>query len=167
MSEPGLHSVLGDPEEKLSRGNTSMSDRYSRQILFDGIGAAGQAKLGHSRVTVVGCGALGSVSAEILARAGIGHLEIIDRDFVEFSNLQWRLDIAGKQNHCCSACLAQQSSCLVVKRGPWDATEKKPSSGPADVFTCCGHENTGFLCLISPPFAHHGQLCGVRGRQVG
>lgn len=65
-----------------------MTERYSRQILFGGIGVAGQEKLGSSRVTVVGCGALGSVSSEILARAGIGHLKIIDRDFVEVSNLQ-------------------------------------------------------------------------------
>ena len=65
-----------------------MHDRYSRQVLFSGIGPKGQAAIGGARVTVVGCGALGSVSSEMLARAGVGRLRIIDRDFVEWSNLQ-------------------------------------------------------------------------------
>ena len=63
-------------------------DRYSRQILFDGIGEAGQRRLGDARVVVIGCGALGTVIANNLARAGIGHLTVVDRDFVEESNLQ-------------------------------------------------------------------------------
>jgi len=61
--------------------------RYSRQVLFDEIGREGQARLAASRVLLVGCGALGSAHAEMLARAGVGKLRIIDRDFVEFSNL--------------------------------------------------------------------------------
>ena len=65
-----------------------MSERYSRQILFSGIGAEGQRKLLQSRVLIVGCGALGSAQAESLARAGVGTLRIADRDFVEASNLQ-------------------------------------------------------------------------------
>ena len=65
-----------------------MSERYSRQILFSGIGKEGQARLLRSRVLIVGCGALGSAQAESLARAGIGNLRIVDRDFVETSNLQ-------------------------------------------------------------------------------
>jgi adenylyltransferase/sulfurtransferase len=63
-------------------------ERYSRQILFAGIGRAGQARLAAARVLIVGCGALGSSQAEALARAGVGHLRIVDRDFVEESNLQ-------------------------------------------------------------------------------
>lgn len=63
-------------------------ERYSRQILFAGIGAEGQRRLGESRALVVGCGALGSAQVEILARAGVGRLRIVDRDFVEESNLQ-------------------------------------------------------------------------------
>jgi len=62
--------------------------RYSRQIRFAPIGEEGQRKLASSRVVLVGCGALGSVAAEILARGGVGHLRIVDRDFVELSNLQ-------------------------------------------------------------------------------
>jgi adenylyltransferase/sulfurtransferase len=63
-------------------------DRYSRQILFDGIGREGQGRLLSSRAAIIGCGALGSAQAEALARAGIGRLRLVDRDFVEFSNLQ-------------------------------------------------------------------------------
>ena len=65
-----------------------MNDRYSRQILFSPIGSSGQKVLGQARVVIVGCGALGSVAAEQLVRAGVGSLKLIDRDFVEWSNLQ-------------------------------------------------------------------------------
>jgi adenylyltransferase/sulfurtransferase len=65
-----------------------MNERYSRQILFREIGASGQEKLLASRVLLVGCGALGASHAEMLARAGVGYLRIVDRDFVEFTNLQ-------------------------------------------------------------------------------
>src|SRR2546430_16520167 len=68
--------------------NNSQNERYSRQILFGGIGGEGQSRLLNSRALIIGCGALGSAQAEALARAGIGKLRIIDRDFVEFSNLQ-------------------------------------------------------------------------------
>ena len=65
-----------------------MNERYSRQVLFPAIGRGGQEKLLSSRVLIVGCGALGASHAEMLARAGVGKLRIVDRDFVEFSNLQ-------------------------------------------------------------------------------
>lgn len=65
-----------------------MNERYSRQILFREIGKAGQERLLASRVLLVGCGALGAAHAEMLARAGVGSLRIVDRDFVEFTNLQ-------------------------------------------------------------------------------
>jgi molybdopterin-synthase adenylyltransferase len=63
-------------------------ERYSRQILFRGIGSKGQRKLANARVAMVGCGATGSALAGLLARAGVGTLRIIDRDYVEPSNLQ-------------------------------------------------------------------------------
>jgi molybdopterin/thiamine biosynthesis adenylyltransferase len=66
-------------------------DRYSRQARFWGIGAEGQARLAAGRVLVVGCGALGSSVIDLLARAGVGHLVVVDRDFVELSNLQRQL----------------------------------------------------------------------------
>ncbi|HEV3036330.1 MAG TPA: ThiF family adenylyltransferase [Candidatus Angelobacter sp.] len=62
--------------------------RYSRQILFSGIKPEGQKKLSAARVTIVGCGATGSCVANLLGRAGVGRLRIIDRDYVEPSNLQ-------------------------------------------------------------------------------
>jgi len=65
-----------------------MNERYSRQILFPEIRKAGQEKLLNSRVLLLGCGALGASQAEMLARAGVGRLRIVDRDFVEFTNLQ-------------------------------------------------------------------------------
>ena len=67
---------------------TGPEERYSRQTLFAGIGAEGQARLGQARVAVVGVGATGAATASLLARAGVGHLTLIDRDFVEPSNLQ-------------------------------------------------------------------------------
>ncbi|HEV7551409.1 MAG TPA: ThiF family adenylyltransferase [Candidatus Angelobacter sp.] len=63
-------------------------DRYSRQVLFPGIGSEGQARLSQGRVAIVGCGATGACVSGLLARAGVGHLVIIDRDYVESSNLQ-------------------------------------------------------------------------------
>lgn len=63
-------------------------ERYSRQILFRGIGVEGQARLGRSRIAIVGCGATGAALSASLARAGVGTLRIIDRDYVEPSNLQ-------------------------------------------------------------------------------
>src|SRR3954447_25313164 len=66
----------------------SGGSRYSRQSRFAPMGEAGQRKIREASVAVVGCGALGSVEAEILARAGVGRLRLIDRDFVEASNLQ-------------------------------------------------------------------------------
>ena len=64
------------------------AERYSRQILFPPIGRAGQKKLAAARIAIVGCGATGSAMASLLCRAGVGTLRIIDRDYVEPSNLQ-------------------------------------------------------------------------------
>lgn len=63
-------------------------DRYHRQMLLPGFGEAGQRKIASSTALVVGCGALGTVIANMLARAGVGHLIIVDRDFIEMTNLQ-------------------------------------------------------------------------------
>lgn len=62
--------------------------RYSRQIRVAGIGESGQHRLGNARVLIVGCGALGTHLADTLARAGVGDLHLVDRDIVEWSNLQ-------------------------------------------------------------------------------
>lgn len=68
--------------------NDADRERYSRQLRFREIGQEGQDLICEARVAVVGCGALGTVQAELLARAGVGSLRIIDRDYVELSNLQ-------------------------------------------------------------------------------
>ena len=71
-------------------GRTAIPDteRYSRQVLFPGIAASGQARLRQAHAAVVGCGGTGAAAASLLARAGVGTLTLIDRDFVEPSNLQ-------------------------------------------------------------------------------
>src|SRR5688572_21763067 len=63
-------------------------ERYSRQMRFYGIGEEGQRRLAKARVTLCGCGALGTVLANAPVRAGVGHLRLVDRDFIETSNLQ-------------------------------------------------------------------------------
>ncbi|TQR98152.1 ThiF family adenylyltransferase [Paenibacillus ottowii] len=65
-----------------------MKERYSRQILFRPIGSEGQRNLSEAIVTIIGCGALGSAIAETLVRAGVGEIHLVDRDYVETSNLQ-------------------------------------------------------------------------------
>jgi len=65
-----------------------LQERYSRQILFAGIGVEGQQKLADSRIAIVGCGATGSALSSLLVRAGVGWVRVIDRDYIEPSNLQ-------------------------------------------------------------------------------
>ena len=65
-----------------------LHEKYSRQMLFAGIGPEGQQRLRASRAVIVGCGAIGAATANLLVRAGLGQLRIVDRDFVEPSNLQ-------------------------------------------------------------------------------
>ena len=77
-----------EPKAEAGDGVPEVPSRYSRQILFEEIGREGQARIMAARVALVGCGALGTVQASLLARAGVGTLRIIDRDFVEESNLQ-------------------------------------------------------------------------------
>ncbi len=73
-----------------SKPNTDQSDlaRYSRQVIFEHLGEQAQRRLLAARVTLIGCGALGTVLADMLVRAGIGYFRIVDRDCVELSNLQ-------------------------------------------------------------------------------
>ena len=75
-------------------------ERYSRQILFPAIGEAGQSRIRGATVAIVGCGALGSFQAEALARAGVGRLRLIDRDYVDYTNLQrqWLYDETDARN---------------------------------------------------------------------
>ena len=68
--------------------DNALHEKYSRQILFAGIGEEGQQRLLASSVVIVGCGAIGAAAAGLLVRAGVGRVRILDRDFVEPSNLQ-------------------------------------------------------------------------------
>jgi len=90
--------------------NASDRERYSRQIVFAGIGEKGQEALLRSRVVIVGCGALGSFHAAALARAGTGHLTIIDRDYVEPGNLQrqWLFEESDAREALPKAAAARQ-----------------------------------------------------------
>lgn len=63
-------------------------ERYAKQILFDRIGKKGQEKLSRAKVVIIGCGALGTVIANNLTRSGVGYIRIVDRDYIELSNLQ-------------------------------------------------------------------------------
>src|SRR5436309_3068814 len=104
-------------------------ERYSRQILFPGIGEAGQEKLLASHAVIVGCGALGSFHAMALARAGVGRLTLIDRDFVEPANLhrQWLYDEADAAAALPKAIAAQRqlariNSSLAIRAAVADLT---------------------------------------------
>lgn len=106
-----------------------MEERYSRQILFPGIAAEGQRRLLESRVAIVGCGATGSALASLLARAGVGSLRIIDRDYVEPSNLQRQVlfdeaDAADSVPKAIAACrtIAQFNSQIVAEPQVSDLT---------------------------------------------
>jgi adenylyltransferase/sulfurtransferase len=72
----------------VSTHDGDIPERYSRQVRFAGVGEDGQRALARGRALLCGCGALGTVLAETLVRAGVGFLRIVDRDFVEVSNLQ-------------------------------------------------------------------------------
>ena len=74
-------------------------DRYSRQCVLPEIGPSGQARLGASRAVVVGCGALGTVQASLLVRAGVGETVLVDRDYVEVGNLQRQLLFDERDAH--------------------------------------------------------------------
>src|SRR5688500_6109977 len=86
MPPQGQTPGMGRGEPAAPRA--SRVNRYHRQILLPQIGHAGQARLAAGHVVLVGCGALGSVLAEQLVRAGVGSMRLIDRDVVEWTNLQ-------------------------------------------------------------------------------
>jgi molybdopterin/thiamine biosynthesis adenylyltransferase len=85
-------------------------DRYSRQILFSPIGEAGQTRIRSARICIVGCGALGSFQAEAFARAGIGRMRLIDRDYVDHTNLQrqWLYDESDAREEAPKAIAAER-----------------------------------------------------------
>jgi molybdopterin/thiamine biosynthesis adenylyltransferase len=87
IEEPSASTQINTPADARPSTITDR-DRYSRQILFRGIGSTGQQLLAQAHVAIIGVGATGAATASLLARAGVGTLTLIDRDFVEPSNLQ-------------------------------------------------------------------------------
>lgn len=83
------HFIMQDEAAVQNRAESDAAlDRYSRQMRFEGIGREGQLAIRRSKVLLCGCGALGTVLADTLVRAGVGMIRIVDRDFVDLSNLQ-------------------------------------------------------------------------------
>ncbi len=118
-----------------------LDERYSRQVLFPGLGAAGQRRLMDARIAIVGCGATGSALASLLARAGAGMLRIIDRDYVEASNLQRQTlfdeaDAADSMPKAIAACrkIAGFNSQAVVEA---QVSDLRPEN--ADELLCAVH----------------------------
>lgn len=102
--------------------DNTQANRYARQIQYGPIGSPGHEALERARVAVLGCGALGTVAAEILARAGVGHLRIIDRDVIEWTNLQRQSlyterDAVEAKSKAAAACerLADINSAIEIK----------------------------------------------------
>jgi molybdopterin/thiamine biosynthesis adenylyltransferase len=94
IAQRSTHSVAerytkpAEPDSNRAERDANRAERYSRQVLFSPIGETGQARLAAATIAIVGCGATGAAAAALLARAGVGTLILIDRDFVEESNLQ-------------------------------------------------------------------------------
>jgi adenylyltransferase/sulfurtransferase len=109
-------------------------DRYSRQERFAPIGPEGQRKLREGRVAIVGCGALGSYHAAALARAGIGYLRLIDRDYVEWNNLQrqWLYEEADAEQALPKAIAAQRRLAAINSEVSVEAEVSDLTAGNAD-----------------------------------
>ncbi|HYM10924.1 MAG TPA: ThiF family adenylyltransferase [Bryobacterales bacterium] len=149
-------------------------EKYSRQILFPPLGEQGQEKLLRSRAVIVGCGALGSVHANALARAGVGEIVIIDRDYVEPSNLQrqWLFDEADAAEALPKAVaaarkLAAINSSIVARPVVADLTPPNAEELllPADVILD-GTDNFDTRYLINDVALKHG-VSWIYGAAVG
>ncbi|HEY2011847.1 MAG TPA: ThiF family adenylyltransferase, partial [Bryobacteraceae bacterium] len=154
--------------------NAAERERYSRQILFPGIGERGQEALLASHAVVVGCGALGSFHAAALARAGVGRITIIDRDYVESSNLhrQWLFEEADAAEALPKAAAAERSlarinSAIQVRGVVADLTASNVAEwlGDADVILD-GTDNFDTRYLIND-FAVSRGIPWVYGAAVG
>lgn len=123
------------PTDHQSEPPASLLERYSRQLLFQPIGEQGQLQLLQARVAIVGMGALGTVLANHMVRAGVGFVRLIDRDFVETSNLQRQMlydesDAAGSEPKAVAAAKRLQQANSLVKLEPV-VTDLNPSNAEA------------------------------------
>ncbi|MCK6486600.1 MAG: ThiF family adenylyltransferase [Phycisphaerae bacterium] len=153
-----------DPAAARLDNNADLA-RYSRQILFHRVGPEGQQRLAAARVAVIGCGALGSALANLLARAGVGYLRIIDRDYIELNNLQRQTlfdeqDIADNLPKAAAAArkIARINSAVAVEPIVADVT-------PANVESLCdgvdllldGLDNLDTRYLMNDAAVRHGR----------
>ena len=150
--------------------DTNPLERYSRQMRFPGLGKAGQEKLLASRVTLCGCGALGTVLANVLVRAGVGFVRIIDRDFVEPSNLQRQVlfdesDVANNlpKAEAAATKLRQINSSVVIEPIVADInrTNIEDFCKDADLILD-GSDNFEIRYLINDVAIKHQQAVGIR-----
>ncbi len=148
--------------------------RYARQTIYPGIGEAGQRALLAARVTIIGVGATGSVLANHLTRAGVGHLRLVDRDFVELNNLQRQLlydedDVAGMLPKAVAAArkLRRINSTIQIEEIVTDVTPANVESLVADAdLVLDGTDNFATRYLINDVCIKLGKpwvYCGVIG----
>lgn len=151
-----------------------MDDRYSRQEAFFGIGKDGQKKLSESRVAIIGLGALGTVTANNLARAGVGFLRLIDRDYVELSNLQ-RQSLYTEQDakeaipKAAAACehLKQINSCIEMETVIADVNSSNIDSLIEDVDLVMDATDNFEVRMLVNEACHHHQKTWIYGGALG
>lgn len=139
--------------------------RYDRQARFAPLGDDGQKRLGSARVLVCGCGALGSVVAETLVRAGVGFVKIVDRDFVELNNLQRQVlydeqDVADNLPKAIAAAnkLRRINSEIEIEPVVADITHQNIVKLAGDVDTIVdGTDNFGTRLLVNDFAVKHGK----------
>jgi adenylyltransferase/sulfurtransferase len=154
--------------------SADLPNRYDRQMRFAPLGEAGQRKLAQGRALVCGCGALGSVAANLLVRAGVGFVRIVDRDFVELSNLQRQLlfdeqDVADALPKAVAAAekLRQINSAVTVESVVADVTHTNIAKLADDVDVIVdGTDNFATRFLVNDYAVKHGKPW-VYGGSIG
>ena len=169
---------MNQPSDQSKESSSDLPEefrRYAKQIRFGGIGVEGQRKIADARVAVVGCGALGSVLANLLSRAGVGRLLILDRDFVERDNLQRQVlynesDVGQPKAKVAERKLRQVNSEIVIEGRILDVDHRNIESQllepePVDV-VLDGSDNFEIRFLINDVCVKH-QLPWVYGGCLG
>lgn len=170
--------MMSDPADNTERPGPAGLRRYHRQMLLPQVGEARQRLLGASRAVVVGCGALGCGSADLLARAGVGRLTLIDRDVVELTNLQ-RQTLFTEADAAASAPKAEAAarrlravnSEIEIRAVVADAVHRNIERlaglpGPGPVVLVDGTDNFGARYLLNDVAVKHG-VAYIYGGAVG